>query len=844
MRTIQAEQITTMHFVPSMLRVFLEAADVEACSNLIRVFCSGEALPGDVVARFFERLPQVQLHNLYGPTEAAVDVTYFACHAEQQAANVPIGRPVWNTQVHILSPHGELQPIGVPGELYIAGVQLAKGYLNRPELTAERFVANPFRAGTRAYKTGDLCRWLADGNLEYLGRLDQQVKVRGFRIELGEIEVALRQHSSVSDCVVIVREDEPGDKRLVAYVVPVAGLSADAAELRTHLRAGLPEYMIPAAIVPLEAMPLSPNGKVDRKGLPAPEYASTHTQGKAPETAAQQIVAAIWCEVLKLDHVNLSDDFFELGGHSLLATQVLSRIRTTLNIELSLRTLFEDSTLEKFSAQVEQARMGAAPVRVPITRLDRTRPLLPSFAQQRLWFVQRLHPERTTYNMPAAIRLAGGLNLPALEHALNEIVRRHETLRTVFVLDADEPVQVILPHQRTSLTVIDLESVSASERLDTARTLATEEAALPFDLAAGPMFRFKLIRLAEEDHLLVVVLHHINTDGWSTGVLWGELTELYRATMEGREPVLPDLSLQYADFAAWQRALLSGVSLNRQLDYWRTFLAGAPQVLRLPTDHARPADVDTDAWAAFHTEQLSAELTGRITLFARQQSATPFMVLMSAFYWLLAKLTKERDLVIGTDFASRTTVETERLIGFFINVLPIRARIAAGATFADFLRETRDTMLDVFAHQEMPFDKLVQELSPERSRTHNPLVQVLFVMEDTARNALQLPGITATSVPSRFKARFDLSLFVTPGETTRTAWMYNTALFESATVEHFAAQYRQLLTLVFDQPGTTFEAANEALLATERAEIEAAQREVKSTSADRLRTVRRRSVVT
>ncbi|MDQ2924769.1 MAG: condensation domain-containing protein, partial [Acidobacteriota bacterium] len=691
----------------------------------------------------------------------------------------------------------------------------------------------------------DRSRWLANGELQYLGRLDHQVKLRGFRIELGEIESALDKHSGVERSIVMVREDDPGDKLLVAYIVAGPGSTPDIAEVRALLGRSLPEYMVPATIMVLEKLPLTPSGKVDRKALPTPDYAAGQSDidGRAPETAVQQIVAAIWSEVLKLDRIALGNDFFQIGGHSLLAAQVLARVRRALNVDISMRAIFEHSTLGAFAREVEDARTGSVPVRAPLTRVSRDGVLPPSFAQQRMWLVQQLDPQGTTYNMPTAVKLTGELDVPALEHALNQMVRRHEVLRTVFAMQDDDPVQIVLPHRPFALPVVDVESLPESDRAAAAEGVFAQESALPFDLAAGPMFRFKLVRMSATEHVLITVLHHINTDGWSNAVIARELSELYSAALEGRDAQLPELTIQYVDYAVWQREFLSGENLALQLDFWRDVLAGAPDVLALPTDRERPVEAESGAWAAFYNEDFSPELTARIAAFAQQHAATPFMVLASAYYWLLAKLSGQRDIVIGTDLANRPTVETERLIGFFVNVLPVRARIDAHASFADFLRENREAMLDAFAHQEMPFDKLVQELRPERSKSHNPLVQVLFVMQNLPSNALELPGIVAANLQSRFKARFDLSLFVTPGETLRASWMYNTALFESATAQRFASLYRELVMLVLEHPETTFEIALERLVALERAAIETAQRELKGASADKLRTVRRRAGV-
>ena len=839
--TIIHQRVTYCYLVPSLLAAVLDSPNADKMSASLRcVISGGEKLSQQTIALFQQRLPGVRLHHSYGPTETSIAAAEWTCTQDYRYRVTPIGTPLANTSLYVLDASMEPVPRGVSGELYIGGAGVGLGYLNRRDLTADRFIADPFSQTGRLYKTGDKVRYLPDGNLEFRGRLDNQVKIRGFRIELGEIEAALHRHPAVTDCLVLAREDTPGDPRLAAYVVAARDASVDAESLRAHLKSSLPEYMVPPGIMVLEALPLQPNGKVDRKALPIPNFAaSQNALSRAPESAVEQMIADIWCDLLKIDSVSLDDDFFQLGGHSLLATQILSRLRSAMNIELPLRAIFESSTLGALAARAEEARSGPAPISPAMTRVSRDGRLPLSFAQQRMWLVQQMDPERTTYSMPSSLRLTGELNIAALEHALNEIVRRHEVLRTVYPTFDDEPYQSILPHQPFALPVIDVQAASADE-LATIQSLAAQHASLPFDLATGPMFRFTLLHLSPVDHVLITVLHHINTDGWSGGVMAREMAAHYTAALENRDSRLPELALQYADYSVWQRNLLSGENLANQLGFWRKTLGGAPDLLPLPTDRPRPEDADSDAWADFHQDQLPESVTTEVTAFAHRNAATQFMVLASAYYWLLAKLSGQRDIVIGTDLANRTTLETERLIGFFVNVLPVRGRVAADQTFADFVRNIRESMLDAFAHQEMPFDKLVQELQPERSKSHNPLVQVLFVMQNAPKNDLLLPGLETSNIRSRFKARFDLSLFITPGPTLRASWMYNTALFDQTTVERFASLYRDLIAMVLTNPETTFQAALEHLDIKERAETERAQQELKGSSASKLKTMRRR----
>ncbi|HST57443.1 MAG TPA: amino acid adenylation domain-containing protein, partial [Longimicrobium sp.] len=536
---IEREGVTALHFVPSMLQSFVEAVAAGRCPSLRHVVCSGEALPPALVRRFYDQLAgPVELTNLYGPTEAAVDVSCWTCPRGEAADVVPIGRPVWNTQLYVLDTALRPVPVGVPGELYIGGVQVARGYQGRAAMTAERFVPDPFSAegGARLYRTGDRVRWRTDGAIEYLGRLDFQVKVRGFRIELGEIESVLRAYESVTDCVVVARADA-GETRLVAYIVG----EAEAEALRAHVRRSLPEYMVPSAFVTLDALPLTANGKLDRKALPAPELGSTEGQSAAPGTPTEEVLAEVWAEVLRLERVGVDDNFFELGGHSLMAIRVVSRIRAVFGVELPLRALFEGPTVAELAGRVEELRRAGLPLLAPVVPAERTGALPLSFAQERLWFLDRLDPGSATYNISMAHRLGGALNVHAFERALGEIVRRHESLRTVFAEVDGAPVQVVVSFGGFDLPVWDLSGLDEVDREAAVRQRADEESRRAFDLSAGPLFRAGLLRLGGEEHVLLLSMHHIVSDGWSLGVLFRELSALYAAYLGGGESPLPEL---------------------------------------------------------------------------------------------------------------------------------------------------------------------------------------------------------------------------------------------------------------------------------------------------------------
>ncbi|MBB4635033.1 non-ribosomal peptide synthetase [Longimicrobium terrae] len=807
---IRRRGVTTLHFVPSMLPPFLEAAGAEDCPSLSRVVCSGEALSAESVARFYERFPSgARLHNLYGPTEAAVDVSFWACAPGDSV--VPIGRPVWNTRLYVLDAAGRPAPVGVPGELFIAGVQVARGYLNRPALTAERFVPDPFSvdAGARMYRTGDRARWRADGALEYLGRLDAQVKIRGFRIELGEIESVLRRHPAVRDCAVVVREDAPGDPRITAYVVG----GADPAELRAELRRTLPEHMVPAAFVALDALPLTPNGKLDRRALPAPADAPAEAEYAEPSTPVQQVLAGIWGQVLRRERVGARDGFFALGGHSLLATRVVSRVREVFGVELPLRVMFEAPTVAGVAEVIEGMRRAARPAVPPVIPVARTGPLPLSFAQERLWFLDRLEPDSPLYNIPAALRLTGPLNAAALERALGEVVRRHEALRTVFAEVEGVAAQVITPFTSFSLATEDVSALEPAEREAAVRRLAAEDAARPFHLSRGPLFRASLVRMSEGEHVLLLAMHHAVSDGWSTGVLLRELSALYAAFAQGDEPALAPSPVQYADYAVWQREQLRGELLEAQLAYWRERLAGAPALLELPTDHPRPA-VRTHRGAHVPVA-LPRELMDALEALGRREGATLYMVVLAAFQLLLARYAGTEDVVVGSPIAGRTRREVEEVIGLFVNTLALRTDLSGDPTFAQALRGVRETMLGAYEHQELPFEKLVAELQPERSLSHSPLVQVTFSLDAATPDDAALPGITVRELEMEgATTKFDLSLYLAAGDDgLRGVLGYSTDLFRPGTVERMAEHLRRVLEQVAANPGMRLSAVE--LLADE-----------------------------
>ncbi|MBV9109091.1 MAG: amino acid adenylation domain-containing protein, partial [Gemmatimonadetes bacterium] len=795
---IRRHGVTHLQCTPSLAAMLTAEAGVEALAGVERILLGGEALPAELAAQITAVRPD-GLVNLYGPTETTV---WSATHAVSSGENpVAIGRPIANTRIHVVDAALARVPAGVPGELLIGGAGVTRGYLGRPSLTAERFVPDPFSAtpGARLYRTGDRARWTAAGELEYLGRLDFQVKVRGFRIELGEIEAALRIHPSVRDAAVLAREDA-GESRIVAYLLARDGDAADAAALKENLKARLPEYMVPAAFVALDAFPLTPNGKLDRRALPAPAFAA-EAGYVAPRTATEAVLAELFAGVLRTERVGAADDFFALGGHSLLATRLVSRVRDAFQVELPVRALFEAPTVSALAARVDALRAAgvgvAAPPLVPAARTGEI-PL--SFAQQRLWFLDQLEPGSAAYNLPYALRLRGALDEAALERSIATLVARHETLRTRFPGVGGRPLQVIDPAGAISITRIDLSDRDEADREAELRALAAAEARTPFDLAAGPLFRCTLVKLADEENALLFTLHHIVSDGWSTGVLVREVSELYAAYSEGTEPHLPPLPVQYADFAAWQRAWLTGDVLDAQLGWWRGQLAGAPPMLELPTDRPRPRVMgDRGGKVPF---ALAPDTARALLELSRREGATLFMTALAAWQLLLSKYAGQDDVSVGTPIAGRTRLETEGLIGFFVNTLVLRTDLSGDPSFRALLARVRETTLGAHQHQDIPFERLVEALSPERSLGSSPLFQAMLVLQNNAQETLGLGALHAEAIPGdTAAAQFDLQLSLAEtGDGLAGLLTYRAELWDAATMERMAAQFAALLDAVTAAP--------------------------------------------
>jgi amino acid adenylation domain-containing protein len=823
------ERVTVLNQTPSafrqLARVKQETEKGVRELGLRLVIFGGEALELTSLRPWFDRHgdERPQMVNMYGITETTVHVTYCPLTVKDTGVTQGsmVGRSIPDLQTYLLDQRLNPVPVGVSGEIYVGGAGLARGYLNQSGLTADRFVPNPFddKPGSRLYRTGDLARYLPGGNIEFLGRIDHQVKIRGFRIELGEIEAVLQTHPAVEETSVIAWGD-PGEQRLVAYIVdhqqrisddgqgPNDSRIADHAapvisvgELQSFLKRQLPDYMVPSAFVTLPALPLTSNGKLDRRALPAPDTARPKLGSifVAPRTPLEEILAALWAQVLGTKQVGVFDNFFDLGGHSLLATQLVTRIRATLRVDLPLRILFEDATVAKLADWVETAlaveQEAPAPPLHPTPR-DGELPL--SFAQERLWFLSQWEPDASVYNIPLAIRLSGSLDVRALEQSLDEIIRRHEALRTRFIVSDGKPAQVIAPELRLPLPLVDLSDLV--EREAELQRQIDQQGLQPFDLARDSLIRTTLLRLGRDEHVLLLTMHHIISDGWSLGIFVDELAVLYKAFTTGRPSPLDELDIQYVDFATWQQKWLQGEVLEAQLAYWKQQLGGELAMLDLPTDRPRPP-VQTFKGRS-EMLVLPPSLTDALKAFSQREGVTLFMTLLAAFKTLLHRYTGQTDVVVGSPIAGRTRVETERLIGFFLNTLVLRTDLSESPTFRELLGRVRQVALQAYTHQDVPFEKLLEELQPERDLSRPPLFQVFFNMLNFPHAEIELPGLRVKPLsPPEIGAKFDLTLYVREqDQSIRFDLVYNADLYDRQRIVEMATQLEQLLSQVLENP--------------------------------------------
>ncbi len=793
-RTVRAQQITHMVLAPSAGRALLHEPTLSRCTSLIHLTFGGEALACDVVREFRRILPGVRIGNFYGPSETTITATHHeVLDGPVQDGYVPIGRPISNVHCHVLDPYRQPVPAGVVGELYIGGLGLARGYLNQAELTAKRFVADPFRPGQRLYRTGDLARYSDNGELHFVGRADTQVKIRGHRIEPGEVEATIRQFYGVRETLVVAHNCAGDEQQLTAFVV---GEGVDLHALRLHLLDGLPSHMVPTSLVAHGALPVLPNGKLDRRVLLAAVPPAQSIKVAPPRNELEQQVLDIWHAVLRVSVMGVHDNFFELGGHSLIATQVVARIRSQLNIELPLRTLFDAPTVAGLAQAIQTLKLTAQtkPLEEPFAARDRSRALPLSYSQRRMWLVQQMDREGTAYNMPFATRLRGHVDGQALGACVKSMVTRHEAFRTSFELVDGVPMQRIAEHADLVIDPMDVSALPIDSREAKVRDLLRETALRPFDLTHAPLMRISLIRLDDADHVLLFLLHHAIGDQWSAGVLAREFTQSYQAFVNGREPQLKPLSIQYADYAAWQLEHVGSHALEAHLAYWRLKLAQLTP-LSLPTDFKRPA-LPTSRGAHTMVKIPSATLEALQDLSAAQ-SASLFMVFLAAFKVLLARYSGQHDIAIGTPIANRTRTDTENLIGTMVNTLVLRTDAAGDPSFVDLLARVKDTALQAYDHQDYPYEHLVEALRSSGDADTSSLVQVLFNMPNAPGQRLALQG--AELEPFEFdrgSAQFDLSVTVDTEYFHRIHIEYSSELFEPGTVQRLAAHYLQLLGAV------------------------------------------------
>jgi acyl carrier protein len=777
----------------------LNKSNLPKLTSLRHIFCSGEALKPEFVKQHHALL-SCPLHNLYGPTEASVDVSYY--QTTPQDTVVPIGKPVDNTQLYVLDKNLRPVGIGIAGDLYIGGIQLAKGYLHKENITAERFISNPFQPEAKLYKTGDVARWLPDGNLEYLGRSDFQVKIRGFRIEVGEIENALLRCEDIKDAVVMARTDQANSLYLVAYLT--SDLAIQSNELRDFLKQRLPEYMVPAYFVRLPEIPLNANGKADRKVLPAPEGLGLDSGSVyvAPRNSLQKRLVRIWEEVLGSSLVGIASNFFELGGHSLKATQIVARIHKELDVKVELRAIFQHPTIESLASIITATGKTTFQAIEPVTpqayyELSNT--------QRRIWILNQFEADQMAYNMPGGYLFKGNLNVEALEKAFAALLERHESLRTTFVLVEGQPYQKI--HNSASFR-FEIEKIDLSGdpvALQNVKVLADAEAETPFDLETGPLLRAILIRVAADEHIFLFTMHHIISDGWSMGVLIQNITQLYNAFSQDKGNPLGPLRIQYKDYVAWQNQAVSGESADRYKTFWKSQFNEKSPVLALPTDKKRPVVRSTQGNRV--TFVLNQAITQPLKERGEQHGCTPFLTLLGVYNLFLYYYTRQTDLVVGTPVAGREHADLEDQIGLYLNMIPLRCKLDPEYTFGQLLEATCQTATQSFNYQLYPFDKLVEDLEITSEPNRHPLFDVVIdsLDFDSTAKEVQLDQVQVLDYKTeQLASKYDLILyFQETAEGFQIAFEYSTDLFEHATVTRMARRFQILTETLLKKPEAT-----------------------------------------
>ncbi len=783
--------ITLVNTVPSAMIELLRMGTLPATVQIVNL--AGEPLSQQLVKQLYDQTNVIKVFDLYGPSETT---TYSTFTLRSIDGVNTIGRPIANTAIYILDKNLQPVPFGLPGELYIGGAGVTVGYLNRPDLTSEKFIKDPFsdQVDGRLYRTGDLARYLQNGDIEFLGRVDNQVKLRGFRIELSEVEMTLAQYPKIRQAVAIVREDTPGDKRLVAYVVPIKEDPSLAGELRSFLKTVLPDYMIPSAFVSLFHIPMTVNGKVDRKALPAPTLDNIVQQEFiSPRNKIENTIAEKWREIFRLQAVGVYDNFFEMGGHSLLATQMISHLNKYYSIELPITHLFKNPTVAGLAKSIqilisqENFVQSAHP---NFVLHDQELPL--SFSQKRLWFLDQLDPGTGTYNIPLTYKLKGELNVNALESSLNEIVRRHEILRTNFIVVNGEPRQRIDQFLQSQLSIIDTTDIEAQQWID-------QEANTGFDLVHDPLIRWKLLRLGIDEHILLITFHHIVADGWSIGIMNQEIATLYQAFISDKSAPLPELEWQYSDFSQWQQEMLQGETLEKQLAYWKKQLEGPLPILELPTD--RPRTAAPSYQGSSYKFEFSPELTKSFRALCQSEGCTLYMGLVAAFSTLLARYTGQEDIILGTPIANRHHSQVEPLIGYFLNLLALRIDLSGRPNFRELLRQVYTTTLGAYENQDIPFERLLEELHVERDFSHTPLFQVMINMLNPNLDLVRLPGLETTlSLNLEVGSKFDLTLYVWDRDAIELNFIYSTDLFDQYTIQLTSKCLQTLVQNIVSDP--------------------------------------------
>jgi amino acid adenylation domain-containing protein len=775
------------------------------------VIVGGDAMLPEAVRLWHKAVARpIRLLNAYGPTEAVVVSSVYdvqpECCDDTSVRRLPIGRPLANRQMYVVGRDECIEPIGLPGELHIGGMLLATGYLNRPEITAEKFVPDPFsgHAGVRLYKTGDLVRFLGNGEIEFLRRVDDQAKVRGYRIELGEVEAVIGQHPAVKESAVLAREDVSGERRLIAYIAAVEQRDLTSRELRRFLRQKVPDYMIPSRIVLLDGLPLTANGKIDRQALATmgPTEPEREVRIELPRNSTEETLAKIWAETLGISQISIHDNFFEIGGDSLLATQVTSRVQESLNADMQVRSIFETPTLAGLAEHLTCLIEDSGPRKyAPISPVERSGGLPLSFAQQRLWYLDQFDPQGVSYNLTTSVEIEGELSVEGLQDCFNEIISRHESLRTTFSMQDNQPVQIIHCRMPLSLALVDLTSLGEAQLRREVPCLSQQEAQQRFDLTSGPLIRAKLMALRRQRHVLLLSMHHIVSDGWSVRVLLNEMAQAYETKGQGLPLMLEELPIQYADYAVWQRKWLEGEVIEEQLSYWKETLKGAPSLLELPTDRIRPAVASRRGGC--EEVSISRPLKQGLEEISRREGATLFIVMMAGYKALLYRYTGEPDIAVGTPIANRNRAEIAGLIGFFVNTLVMRTKIEAEMTFRDLVKREKEVALGAYAHQDLPFEKLVQELRPERNLSYTPLFQVNFTLRSSNAEELKLGGVNLNAMPvSNGMSNFDLILeLIETEEDLKGVMEYSTDLFDSATILRMLENFKSLLQGVVAEPG-------------------------------------------